>query len=253
VFVSQTLIFSFAKDSSTMMIASGRLFSTSLTLIHLLYPLVEGVSFTALIPPYDEECYLIRVPQAVVADRKGADPSLMMIRGSFEWLDGLEQSLEPTSVVVLKDGTETELYRSPPEIDHERFSVPARVGSAYLLCAQNGLYHGEDSEYDEQERQVGLRITVEPAFKSNQDPNKVWQEQGGDKFLDDASNLQQSVQQAVDHVFYMKTRENNHREVAEETFTELLLWVLLEFVLLFVVAGGQIYWLRRFLEKRRQL
>ena len=67
------------------------------------------------------------------------------------------------------------------------------------------------------------------------------------------NNLNENLWNLQARQDYMRTREAVHREVTEETFSELLTWTILEAVALVFVSFGQVLYFRRFLEKRRYM
>ena len=91
---------------------------------------------------------------------------------------------------------------------------------------------GIDFRVDERDIQAELRTT-------------------NDKLRNHAVELTRSLGNLVNHNDYMRAREANHRSIAEKTFSKLLLWAILEGVVVILVAGAQIMYLRRFIEVRR--
>jgi hypothetical protein len=49
----------------------------------------------------------------------------------------------------------------------------------------------------------------------------------------------------------MRSREINHRNMAEKTFTDTLTWTLVELTALCIIAVTQVLYIRRYLEKKR--
>ena len=66
-------------------------------------------------------------------------------------------------------------------------------------------------------------------------------------------DLIDALENMADHQGYLREREAAHRALAEETFSAVFFWTVIEALVLLTVSGGQIFYLRRFIEKRRYL
>ncbi len=185
----------------------------------------SNATFVLNVPAYDEVCFVVRTPQ-------GPETSLMS--GTFDLLD---DDIPPDPIVVhVYDDEFDVLYSSQPRVRSGTFAVV--VTGRVSLCVISGL--DEDSEHprDHHSRQVGLNLQV--------------------KTLDKTSTVMTSVQRIQSKLWnfrsqydYMRTREEQHRELAEETFTKLLVWNLIEAICVLLASAVQIMYMRRFVEKRR--
>jgi hypothetical protein len=177
-------------------------------------------AFVVHVEHEDEHCFIIRTPNK--------DST---ISGSYDLLDD-NLSPDPVSILILNDELHS-LYQSPKGSTGGQFSIHAQ--GRLHLCIQNGLDHAGMDELDRGvsfEVRVSVQDLTAPAVKLTSElVEKLW-------------NLQV-------HQDHMRSREALHREVAEGTFEELLIWTVAEAVALVVVSGLQVLYFRRFLEKRR--
>uniref|UniRef100_A0A7S1FVF3 GOLD domain-containing protein n=1 Tax=Corethron hystrix TaxID=216773 RepID=A0A7S1FVF3_9STRA len=73
-----------------------------------------------------------------------------------------------------------------------------------------------------------------------------------DQLIEASQNLMLDLEALSDHQSFMRSRERDHRELSEKIFARVVRWTLLEAVVLIVVSGGQVVYLRKFFEKRRR-
>jgi len=212
------------------------LFATLLTF-------VQGAYITS-IPPKDEECFFIPAPPG----SQGAT-----LFGNYDLLDD-NVSPEPLSVVVIDQKEEHVLYRSRRRSKEGIFKVTLKPDQQVNLCLQNGIITAgrgrkapSERAHDGLDRTVGFQFSVEP-----KDETKELKTQS-QKIAQAAKDLTREIKNLYNHHEYMRTREAKHREVVEQTFSQLMYWVLLEGITVILIAGGQIMYFRRFLERRRYI
>lgn len=187
-------------------------------------------------------------------------------------------SARPLSV-VLYDNKMKALYTSRFGKSEDTFSVVGKEGERYELCIQNGLGvppagggmarsegMDDDDAYtnprkDGQNRNVGWALRVREYSQwvkhkdgeENDRKEKTESEKKAEGLLELGNELLDSMETLMDHQAYLREREAVHRALAESAFSLVLLWTVAEAAVLFLVAGGQIYYLRRFLERRSYL
>lgn len=185
----------------------------------------SDATFILNVPYYDEVCFIVRTPPG---------PEVSLVTGSFDLLDDKLRP-DPISIVVLNDKLE-HLFQSTKSVHSGTFAV-ATTGRV-SVCARNAMDDDRHTNKDRNLRVVGLDVQV--------------------MTLDKTSAIMEAVQRLHSKVFvfkslydYVREREAQHREVAEETFTKLLFWSLLEAACVLVVSAAQIFYMRRFVENKR--
>jgi emp24/gp25L/p24 family/GOLD len=222
-------------------------------------PIFCHAAFVLTVPPLEEECFIIRSH----AQRKST------LTGNFDLLDDTLPS-EPVTVVILDTKTQRMRYRSPRLATEGTFTIQLDASQRMALCVQNGVrksylhrpggYHHrrpnandvEDSSkppphIDGFDRSVGLEWQVEARNEALELQSQT------SKLFNGAMGLKQRLRDLMSHQEYIKAREGKHRKVTEQTFSQLLVWVIIEALLLILMAIGQVLYFRRFLEKRRMM
>ena len=97
---------------------------------------------------------------------------------------------------------------------------------------------------DEFDRTVGLEIRVSPL---------PLEDAPSQQLLSQAEAIQQRLWDLENHYDYMRTREAVHRATTEETFSLVVRWSILEFVVLVGIAVTQVIVLRLFFERKRYI
>ena len=147
-------------------------------------------------------------------------------------------------------------YRSPRLATEGTFKVNLDAKQRMAICVQNGIRRlrtpsrgtvKDQKHIDDLDRNVGLEFLVEPRNEHVELKN------ANSKLMDAATGLRQKLRDLRSHHVYMKSREGKHRRIAEKTFSQLLVWCLMEAVIIVLIAVGQIMYFRRFLEKRRYM
>lgn len=190
-------------------------------------------------------------------------------------------SARPLSVVLYNNKMKP-VYQSRFGRSEDTFSVASTAGERFQLCIKNGYgraqgvsrmarSEGMDDDDGAQstardglDRRVGwaLRVRSAEAYaqwmkearsNDNSEKEKSESEKKAEGLLELGNELIESLETMADHQAYLREREAAHRVMAESTFGLVLLWTVAEAIVLMVVAGGQIFYLRRFVEKRRYL
>lgn len=228
---------------------STRLTASSLELVFCLlltsfifYHPVEA-SYAVTVPAKDEACFDLTSPPG----RAG------ILYGNYDHLDD-ELSSDPVSVVLIDSEKQHVLYRSKRRSSEGEFKVEIKADQKVTLCIQNGIVTAgrgrktpSDRNHDGEDRTIGFSFSVEPKNEAMEIKTK------NDKILETALDLTRELRNLYNHHEYMRTRESKHRELVEMTFSQLMKWVILEGVTVIVIAGGQILYFRRFLERRRYM
>ena len=199
-------------------------------------------ALVASIPAKDEECYYIRPPTGKTG----------VLYGNYDHLDD-DLSSDVVSVVVIDYEHEHVLYRSRRRASEGHFKVKLKEDQKVALCLQNGLTTAGRGRVSKQDLHDGKDRTVGFSFYIDiKDEAQELKEQNT-RLIDASQDLTRQLGNLINHHEYMRTREANHRELVEATFSQLLIWVIVEAFAVVIIAGGQIMYLRRFLEKRRYM
>jgi len=183
--------------------------------------------------------------------------------GNYDLLDD-KLSADPLSVVAMELDTGKTHYRSPTGQSNSFFSlynpgtnkpqgnfVPT---NRYQICIQNGLIQQHPNQkhwkrkQDKFDRNVGLNIRVQP-----KPPTITQMDTASRGMVKHADKMTHTLNFLYNHYENRKFRESYHRSVVESVFTELMLWLIAEAGILIVLAVGQIYYLRRYFNKKRFL
>ena len=218
-----------------------------------------------------EECFITRTPK---------DSGRYIVSGNYDLLDdGVSSS--PLSVVLYNSKMKP-VYQSPFGRSEGIFSVVSTAGERFMLCIKNGfgqhngLLARSDAEMDDDDATLGgrdgfdrvvgwaLRVRSVDAHAqwmrekdgnaaADSDEEKSESERKAEALLELGGDLIDQLENMADHQAYLREREAAHRALAEETFSAVLFWTVVEALVLLTTAGGQIFYLRRFIERRRYL
>jgi hypothetical protein len=202
------------------------------------------------IPPYEEECFLVRTPSAMKTTK--------LLTGDFELIeDNNGVNADPLLVYVMEATREEKiLWRSSPGAARGAFKVTVSGNKGYWICLQNSS-HAPDNEEEEQEhpdhvtRQVGLTFKVKQIHEKP--APLVFSPNNSDEWMAKSAEVTSELQTLVNHQDYMRVRESIHRSIVEATFTATMVWTLIEAGMVTLVAAGQVFYLRRFLENKRYM
>lgn len=169
----------------------------------------------------EEQCFVIRTPPGKIST----------IEGSYDMLDE-NLPAEPLRVIWL-DHEFTRLYKNGYGEHSGFFQIHAQ--GRLTFCLQNAM---DSVSKDELDREVffDIRIIVDEPLNP---------------LIGQAITVQDKLWGLQNHHLVMRAREEIHRGVVEQTFSDLLKWTLLEAAALVAVSLMQVMYFRRFLEKRR--
>ena len=248
-----------------------------LILTVLIAVLVPSLLMTPVLATYSvvvndgtEECFVTRTPK---------EGGRYIVSGNYDLLDDGVPS-GPLSVVLYNHKMKS-VYQSRFGRSEDTFSVVSTAGERFMLCIKNGFGQhkgrlarsdGEMDDDDDIGGRDGLDRTVGWALRVRSvDAHAQWMREKDGVAADDGSreksesekkaeallelggDLIDALDNMADHQSYLREREAAHRALAEETFSAVLFWTVVEALVLASVAGGQIFYLRRFIEKRRYL
>ncbi|KAG7343876.1 emp24/gp25L/p24 family protein [Nitzschia inconspicua] len=206
---------------------------------------VTQSAYIVSIPAKDEECYYIVTPPG---STYGAT-----LHGNFDLLDD-SVSPDPLSVIVLDYEQEHVLFRSRRRAREGIFQVSLKPDQHVYLCLQNGLVTASggrkatpERNHDGQVRTVGFQFTVQAKNAAQELMTQ------NERMIQSTEDLAREIGNLKNHHEFMRTREAKHREVVEQTFSQLMRWLLLEVSTVIFIAGAQIMYFRRFLERRRYI
>eukprot|EP00546_Thalassionema_frauenfeldii_P009181 CAMPEP_0178922360 /NCGR_PEP_ID=MMETSP0786-20121207/16107_1 /TAXON_ID=186022 /ORGANISM="Thalassionema frauenfeldii, Strain CCMP 1798" /LENGTH=220 /DNA_ID=CAMNT_0020596709 /DNA_START=69 /DNA_END=731 /DNA_ORIENTATION=+ len=195
----------------------------------------EGAFSTILSAGY-EECFIIHAPSPAT------------ISGNFDMLD---DELSPDPVSVRLENSQTVLWSSRMGDSEGIFEIVAEEGGRHQFCLENGKRF---KSRDGLERTIGWAVRVKTSH-----PRSLRNgEQGPDaeraaSLADQASELQEAWETLLDHYGFLRTREGIHKILSDQIMGRVVHWTMFEGVTLALIAGGQILYLRKFMETRRYL
>jgi hypothetical protein len=211
------------------------------------------------IPANNEECFRIRT-----FDSTG---TRMYLQGNYQLLDKYDHqnndpyhrstitNSEPLVVLVL-DSNDKQLYESTRQRGANNnnynaargsFRVPITANQKYWLCLQN-VMPGDRAHPDGLSRSVGLShqvISYEDVLIETSTFGETW--------INLALSIQSNMIQLLDHQDYVKVQEANQRIMVEETFSQILAWNFAQALVVVVIAAGQVFVVRRFVEKKPRM
>lgn len=157
---------------------------------------------------------------------------------------------EPVRVAV------TQLYTAEGAVEfNKKWEIEGMGGRTsfeshglHSLCIKN-LMEDEDDDID-----VGFTIRVN-SLRRTEDPEES---PGPDDRLtaslfNGVDALMDVMHVLLDHQGYMRQRESVHRSTSEATFSRVVRWTIIQVVVVLAVAGGQIFYLKKFFETKRYL
>jgi hypothetical protein len=193
---------------------------------------------------YEEACFVVRT-----------SGKSRLLTGNYAMLDPL-LSPEPLLVYIMEG--EKVVWHSKPNSPFDAFHVTMKEGFKYWLCLQNTshgpLAEGEEPNHmDEKPRKVGFnyRISADPSKRKPKIGEELWNDEKTEDWIDVASDIGDDLKDYYDHFDYAKRREVDHRNLVEQTFTDIFTWTVLEAGMVILSALGQIFFYRRYLEKKR--
>lgn len=204
---------------------------------------LTNAAWTLSIDADEEYCFVIRTNQK------------RLITGNYEMLDR-ELSAEPMLVYIMEG--EKVVWHSRSNSAFDTFHAIMTAGHKYWLCLQNssqGPLTSSEAHEASYEHPDGLPRRVGFNFRISADPSaQPVLGQGMDEKTKDwihiSKGVREKLQTYVDHFDYAKRREADHRSLLEQIFTSILKWTVLEAFIVVLSALGQVFFYRRYLEKK---
>jgi len=235
--------------------------SPILALLVLCYVLPCSAVLSVTLGKGEEKCFIFRTP--------GDDPS--HITGSYEVLED-ELSMSPITSTLFDDMYEV-LWHSEQSASDGSFIT--RGSGRFHLCFGNGSggyktnedrekermkvegHHIDDDNfdyknYDGKPRHIAFNIRVRQEMKAS-DNSGSSANGSSNRVLGMAARLKDKLDLLMDHQEYIKSREEQHRDIMEKTYSLLMKWTILEAVVLVCVATSQVIYFRKFFETKRYL
>jgi emp24/gp25L/p24 family/GOLD len=200
---------------------------------------IVNATYTIHVAFKEESCFVIRTPKSY----KATDPESFLISGTFEVLDE-ELSPDPISLVIFPDVSKAKtrelLYESEKDIRWDTFSAVVPNGGRFYLCVQHSLRKMIIYNKDKLMRNVGLDFLLTPIDKTS-------------ALVESAQRIQSIIYNVQSYTNYYREREATHRELIEQTFSQLLVRNVMVAVVVLLMGLIQIIMIRRLVEKRRSL
>ena len=225
-----------------------RVFQRYCCLLGLLLPQRLHAIWVLKIPPYEEECFLLKTPSSTT--------EMKLLTGNYEMMDDEGISSDPLLVYIMESGKNGKIvWRSRTGEPSGSFRVPITVSlRGYWMCLQNSS-HGPDNTSQEPEhpdhvtRSIGFSFRVESLHENKPAP-LIFTDEQQYEWTEKSEQIEHELHMLVNHHDYMRMREADHRAVVEKTFADTLRWTLLEVSMVVIVAVGQVMYFRRFLERK---
>lgn len=181
-------------------------------------------------------------------------------------------SLNPVTSTLFDDLYEV-LWHSDQAANDGSFIT--RGTGRYHLCFGNGSggyktnedrererlkvegHHIDDDNFDYQNydgkpRNIAFNVRVRAEMKSEEGDGST-ANGSSNRVLTMASRLKDKLDLLMDHQEYIKSREEQHRDIMEKTYSLLMKWTILEAFVLICVATSQVIYFRKFFETKRYL
>jgi hypothetical protein len=232
---------------------------------------VAAIPMMIQIEPYDDECFLLKVPSS-------PKPMAKILTGSYEMYDEVSDmrvSAAPLLAYIMEVPrknsnrnnpnensnqliAEKIVWRSIPNESRGSFRVPiSSIKRGYWLCFQNSN-HSPDNPNPEQEhpdhiiRTIGLDYKVDPIIPDVKPSPLLVSTDHTDEWRDKSEMVQSEMRQLMTHRDYMHMREADHRRLVEYTFDDIMSWTIIETTAVVLVAVCQVFYFRRFVEKKQR-
>ena len=191
---------------------------------------------------HDEECFTIFTPKWKEESETNQTHFLTahyeLISNSFK--EGLH--------VFVVDDHDNDLFATHGQTV-DRFQVELKPSSKYRLCLENTGHREEvDDDFYEYDRHMILGLNF--MIRSRPSIGGGTLKDQADQWYEKADEVASFLQDLEDYLGSMRAKEGRHRDLTERTFTSILWWTLGELFMVCSLAGGQILYFRRFLERR---
>jgi emp24/gp25L/p24 family/GOLD len=218
---------------------------------------VRAIPWIVTMDPYEDACFLYRGPSTAKSSFG------KVLAGDYELFGdtrtGDKVSAQPLLVYIMENSKQEGIvWRSQPGASHGTFRIPMSQNIGYWFCVQNSD-HGPDNMEPEGEhpdhiaRTVGFEVRVESMVPSVKPVPALFTTDHSDEWQARSDEVQEELRAMMHHRDYMRIREADHRALVEKTFASTLTWTLMEAVVVVVMAIGQIFYFRRFLERKTYL
>jgi len=201
---------------------------------------ISNAYYALVVPGNAEECMSFFTDHGVQTS----------IFGDFDVLED-EESYDPYKLRVRikeiqRGGPSKVVWESDEGAIEGRFRFEG--AGIYSLCVSND----HEEEDDDIDFAFSLRLR---SLRRTEDPDEL---PGPDdkltsSLLEGVRSIEDNLNVLLDHQGYMREREAVHRDITESTFARVVNWTIIQVVLVFTVAGGQIWYLRKFFETKRYL
>ena len=212
----------------------------------LIMALIRGsnafVSYVVEIHPHEEECFLLRAPRKIGK----LVPVLVADYGLIT-----EASADPVMFYIMEEKSARVIYRKHGDAS-DSLKLNLKPEEGYWLCVQNSSaepgYEATEDHEDDITRKIGFSYGIE---MSSVDESAVdvktedWHKHSWD--------IVAALNRVEDTLRYLKVREADHRHLTERNFSAVLTYTLLELFGVVAVAVGQVFYFRRFLEKKHSM
>jgi hypothetical protein len=218
----------------------------------LLLQLQSAASFFLLtIPPYEEECFLIRT-------HAWKEEQVKVLQGHYQVLTDPSEATPDTVHVFVMDDDETIYFQSKVGQLGDSYQIAVGPNHKYWLCFQNDPYHHygekemEQTKHpDDKDRLIGFGYRLTTMEQKAADASAANQHLFAWSQI--TTDMQTAMANLLQHHEYMRFRESTHREMVEKTFADIFKAHMLEAGMVMAVAVGQVLYFRRFLETKRFL
>jgi hypothetical protein len=210
-----------------------------------------AAGFILTIAPYEEECFLIRTHSW----KKG---EIRLLHGHYQILsDPADRTPDTVHMFVMND-EDTVFFQSQQGKINDQYQIAVGPNQKYWLCVQNDSYHHygdmdmpQDKHPDDKDRVVGFGYRIQTMAQKAADATEL--DSHVTQWGQISNDMMVASQHLEQHFEYMRVREINHRATVEKTFSDIFKSALMEAIMVAVVAVGQVFYFRRFLETKRYL
>jgi len=226
------------KCAKPMRAATSRHFILFCFLLACLSPIIHA-ELSMELSPYEEACFVLRTHDKT-----------RLLTGNYEMLN---PNLSPDPLLVYIMENDKVVWHSKPGHSFDTFHAKCQKDKKYWLCIQNSshgpLSEGQEPRHpDEETRKVGFN------YRMHAEPKAVaaeWDSDKSEEWMDISMEIADDLSDMEDHIGYNKRREADHRSLVEKTFSDVLLWTLMEAAMVVLSALGQVLFYRRYLEKKQ--
>jgi hypothetical protein len=207
--------------------------------------------FILTIAPYEEECFLIRT-------HNWKKSEVRLLQGHYQILSDPADRTPDTVHMFVMDDNDTVFFQSQQGKINDAYQIAVGPNQKYWLCVQNDSFHhygdiqmSQDKHPDDKDRQVGFGYRIQTMAQKAADVTDLnthllqWGQISNDMMV--------ATQHLKEHFEYMRVRESDHRATVEKTFSDIFMSAVAEAIMVLVVAVGQVFYFRRFLETKRYL